>query len=71
MAAFVQHVRILHGGAEIFVTEQFLDRPAAVPGLKKMRGERVLECVNNIMCQELFPVDCVPSALSSCSKNGS
>ncbi len=45
MAAFVQYVRVDHGGADVLVTEQFLDCPDVVTGLKEVRGERMPECV--------------------------
>ena len=38
MAAFVQHLRVDHGGADVLVTEQFLDGPDIVPGLKEVRA---------------------------------
>ena len=59
MAAFVQHVRILHGGAEIFVTEQFLNGPNVISGLEKMRGERMPECVTPGMLGYASPVDSI------------
>lgn len=45
MAAFVQHVRVHHGGADVLMAEQFLDCPDVVTGLKEVRGERMPDCV--------------------------
>jgi len=45
MAAFVQHVRVHHGGADVLVTKQLLGCPDVVTGLKEVRGERMPECV--------------------------
>ena len=60
MAAFVQHVRVHHGGADVLVTEQFLDCPDVLTGLKKVRGERMPECVaRGLPCDPgLGPLQC-------------
>lgn len=57
MAAFVHHVRVHHGGADVLVTEQFLDGPDVVTGLKEVRGERMPECVAPGMLDHTGPAD--------------
>ena len=47
MAAFVQHMRMHHGSADVLVTEQFLDSPDVVTGFKEVRGERMPEWEKN------------------------
>lgn len=41
MATFVQDLRVYHGGADLLVPEQFLERPDVVARLKEVRGERM------------------------------
>jgi hypothetical protein len=45
MAPFVQYVRVDHGGADVPVTEQFLDCSDVIPRFKQMCGERMPEGV--------------------------
>jgi hypothetical protein len=57
MAAFVQHMRLQHGRANVLVTEQFLDDPDVVTGFKEVRGERMPECVAPGMLDHTGPAD--------------
>ena len=45
MATFVQHMRVLHGRADVLVTEQFLDCSDVITRFKKMCDERMPECM--------------------------
>lgn len=44
-AGTVEHVGVDHGGADVAVTEKFLNRPDIVTGFQQMRRERVPERV--------------------------
>jgi hypothetical protein len=57
MAAFVQYMRIQHGGTNVLVTEQFLDRPDIITGFKEVRGERMPERVAPGMLDHTSPAD--------------
>ncbi len=56
MAAFVQHMRV-HHGADVLVTEQFLNGPDVVTGFKEVRGERMPECMSPGMLDHIGPAD--------------
>ena len=59
MAAFVQHVRVHHGGADVFVTEQFFDCPDVVTGLKQMGSERMPKYVAPGTLDRTGPADSI------------
>jgi hypothetical protein len=46
-AAFVQDVRVDHGGGHVGVPEQFLNGPNVVSGFEQVRGE-----TNGAMCDK-------------------
>ena len=43
MASPVQHIRVNHGRADVFVSQEFLDRTNVVAGLKQMCGKGMPE----------------------------
>ncbi len=57
MAAFVQHMRVQHGRADVLVTEQFLNGPDVVTSFKEVRGERMPKCVAPGMLDHTGPAD--------------
>ena len=51
-SASVEHMGVNHGGAYVFVTQEFLHRTNIVAGGQQVRGERVPECVTGDALRE-------------------
>lgn len=65
-SAPVQYMGVDHGGFDILVTKQFLDRPNVVAIFQQMRGEGVAEGMTTANFLNLCPRDgCFDGALNT------